>query len=267
MREGQIRSAAFESAELQSERLRIFGVLGFVAVFILLTVVRVFIIRTAYYTTSWVGGFLLAAIIVTYESWALHKVRRTLNVNGSLPIQFWFLSTILETSIPAFAIIFLKSTQLDVVYRYLAGFDIAGWNRPADDTGGDYFDWKALPDGKVVVSLADATGRGIGPALLATACHAYARSSFSGRQELPAALEHLNQELGADLITGRFVPFVAAVVAQAVPRWRCFPLATVPSLFIPVRRIALRSWVLTRYRWASSRPSPLIPDTSPASSR
>ena len=119
MREGQIRSAAFESAELQSERLRIFGVLGFVAVFILVTVVRVFIIRTAYYTTSWVGGSLLAAIIVTYESWALHKVRRTLNVNGSLPIQFWFLSTTLETSIPAFAIVFLKTTQLDVVYRYL----------------------------------------------------------------------------------------------------------------------------------------------------
>ena len=340
MREGQIRSVAFESAELQSERLRIFGVLGFVAVFILVTVVRVFIIRTAHDTTSWVGGFLLAAIVVAYESWAQHKVRRTLNLNDSLPIQFWVLSTILETSIPAFAIVFLTSTQLDLVYRYLAspavlaffifiilstlrlnpwigvlsgtvastsylcaalylgwrppipgtpapisqstvslnaitlfvgglvaagvagqirkhvqaalreaetkraldamqhdlqvarsiqqsllpqeppqiaGFDIAGWNRPADDTGGDYFDWKTLPDGRVVVSLADVSGHGIGPALLATACHAYARSNFRVGQELPTALEHLNQELGADLTTGRFVTFVAAVCCPECP--------------------------------------------------
>jgi serine phosphatase RsbU (regulator of sigma subunit) len=93
----------------------------------------------------------------------------------------------------------------------ISGFDIAGWNRPADDTGGDYFDWKTLPDGKVVVSLADVTGHGIGPALLAAACHAYARSSFGVGRELPSALEHLNQNLGADLATGLFVTFVAAV--------------------------------------------------------
>ena len=30
----------------------------------------------------------------------------------------------------------------------IVGFDIAGWNQPADDTGGDYFDWITLPDGK-----------------------------------------------------------------------------------------------------------------------
>src|SRR5215470_157480 len=48
----------------------------------------------------------------------------------------------------------------------LEQFDIAGWNKPADQTGGDYFDWQALPDGTVAISLADATGHGIGPALV-----------------------------------------------------------------------------------------------------
>jgi serine phosphatase RsbU (regulator of sigma subunit) len=99
----------------------------------------------------------------------------------------------------------------------IAGFDIAGWNRPADDTGGDYFDWKTLSDGKVVASLADVTGHGIGPALLAAACHAYARSRFDIGQSLLAALEHLNQDLGADLTTGRFVTFVAAVCCPGCP--------------------------------------------------
>ena len=93
----------------------------------------------------------------------------------------------------------------------IVGFDIAGWNQPADDTGGDYFDWTTLPDGKVIVSLADVTGHGIGPALLAAVCHAYARSNFSIAQNLSTAFEHINRELGADLGAGRFVTFVAAV--------------------------------------------------------
>ena len=42
-------------------------------------------------------------------------------------------------------------------------------------------------------------------------CHAYARSNFSIAQDLPTAFEHINHELGADLETGRFVTFVAAV--------------------------------------------------------
>ena len=53
MREEQIQSVAFRNAELDSERLRIFGVIGFFSIFMLITVVRVFVIRTASGTASW----------------------------------------------------------------------------------------------------------------------------------------------------------------------------------------------------------------------
>ena len=46
----------------------------------------------------------------------------------------------------------------------LDNFEIAGWNKPADQTGGDYFDWHPLPNGEIAVSLADATGHGIAAA-------------------------------------------------------------------------------------------------------
>ena len=72
------------------------------------------------------------------------------------------------------------------------GFEIAAWNRPADQTGGDYYDWQVLPDGKVVVALADVTGHGIGPALPAAVCRAYARASFKAGNGLQAALGELN---------------------------------------------------------------------------
>jgi serine phosphatase RsbU (regulator of sigma subunit) len=105
----------------------------------------------------------------------------------------------------------IQQSLLPVDSPHVPGFDIAGWNQPADETGGDYFDWKSLPDGKVVVTLADVTGHGIGPALLASVCRAYARASFTINKTLTTAFEHINQAFGADLCTGRFATFVAAV--------------------------------------------------------
>jgi serine phosphatase RsbU (regulator of sigma subunit) len=93
----------------------------------------------------------------------------------------------------------------------LAGFDVAGWNKPADDTGGDYFDWMTLDDGKLVATLGDVTGHGIGPALLAAVCRAYARASLTAERDLSTAFGHINQALGHDLTPERFVTFVAAV--------------------------------------------------------
>ena len=93
----------------------------------------------------------------------------------------------------------------------LEGFEVAGWNQPADETGGDYFDWQALPDGRLAVSLGDATGHGIGPALITASCRAYARASFlSGEHN--GLLGNLNRLLADDLPQNRFVTFAVAFV-------------------------------------------------------
>ncbi len=93
----------------------------------------------------------------------------------------------------------------------ISGFEIAGWNLPADETGGDFYDWQSLPNGRVLVALADVTGHGIGPALLASVCRAYARANFSLSSDLFRAMERINSDIGSDLTQGRFVTFVAAV--------------------------------------------------------
>jgi serine phosphatase RsbU (regulator of sigma subunit) len=89
----------------------------------------------------------------------------------------------------------------------LEHFDLAGWNQPADQTGGDYFDWQLLPDGRVAISLGDATGHGIGPALVSASCRAYARANFLAREENDDLLDRLNRLLAADLSANRFVTF------------------------------------------------------------
>jgi serine phosphatase RsbU (regulator of sigma subunit) len=105
----------------------------------------------------------------------------------------------------------IQQSLLPRVRPMVPGLEISGWNLPADATGGDYFDWKSLRDGRLVVTLADVTGHGIGPALLASICRAYARSSFDTHDDVVQALQHINKFFGEDLPEGRFATFVAAV--------------------------------------------------------
>jgi len=96
------------------------------------------------------------------------------------------------------------------------GFEIAAWNKPADQTGGDYYDWQALPDGRILIALADVTGHGIGPALLAAVCRAYARVSFGQQKNgFLKSMEQVNTAVSADIGDGRFVTFVAAILGPA----------------------------------------------------
>jgi serine phosphatase RsbU (regulator of sigma subunit) len=94
----------------------------------------------------------------------------------------------------------------------LAGFDITGMNRPADQTGGDYYDWQALPDGRLAVVLADVSGHGIGPALVMAVCRAYARSTAPSAPDPAELLTRLNELLHGDLPADRFITFVVAVL-------------------------------------------------------
>jgi serine phosphatase RsbU (regulator of sigma subunit) len=94
----------------------------------------------------------------------------------------------------------------------IAGFDVAGWNLPADETGGDYYDWQQLDDGRVAVTVADVTGHGIGSALMMSACRAYARSGLAAGPDLQKLLNHLNPLLNYDLPPEKFVTLVVGLL-------------------------------------------------------
>ena len=94
----------------------------------------------------------------------------------------------------------------------IVGFDVAGWNRAADETGGDYFDWQQLPDGRLAVTIADVTGHGIGSALCMAACRAYARAGFATSPDLRILLCRMNQLLHEDLPTEKFVTLAVGLL-------------------------------------------------------
>ena len=108
----------------------------------------------------------------------------------------------------------IQQSLLPHIRPTMNGFEIAGWNHPADETGGDYFDWKHMPDGRLAVMLADVTGHGIGPAMLASECRAYARASFSNHDSLQGTFQRINESLEDDLAPNRFATFVAVVCKE-----------------------------------------------------
>lgn len=112
----------------------------------------------------------------------------------------------------------IQQSLLPTSMPQMEGFEIAAWNQPADQTGGDYYDWQPLPDGKVLVALGDVTGHGIGSALIAAVCRAYARANFTAEKELLIAMERINAALAKDMSEGRFVTFVAAVCSPKSSR-------------------------------------------------
>lgn len=85
------------------------------------------------------------------------------------------------------------------------GYSVAGWNRPADETGGDCFDFFRLDDRRIAFLVADATGHGIGPALIIAQCRAMLRTVATFADDLGRIAGHVNRQLFDDLPEDRFV--------------------------------------------------------------
>ncbi|ADJ29655.1 SpoIIE family protein phosphatase [Nitrosococcus watsonii] len=93
------------------------------------------------------------------------------------------------------------------------GFDIAAWNQPAEETGGDFFDYQPLIDGRLMLTIADVTGHGIGPALVAAQCHALQRAVFSLLPEIQQVATLVNRLLSEDIPDDRFVTVFFALLS------------------------------------------------------
>ena len=95
------------------------------------------------------------------------------------------------------------------------GFDVAGFSEPADDTGGDTFDFLALPDGKWMLVVADASGHGIGPALVIAETRAMLRAISCRGCDVANVLDTVNALLIGDMLDGRFVTCFLGVLDPA----------------------------------------------------
>lgn len=100
----------------------------------------------------------------------------------------------------------------------LPGFDIAGVCHSAVETGGDYFDFFPLLDSCQGIVIADASGHGLGPALLVTETRAYLRAFALTSEEIGAIVALVNRRLAEDVGDN----FVTLFLARLDPHTRSF---------------------------------------------
>lgn len=87
----------------------------------------------------------------------------------------------------------------------VAGFDVAGWSRPSAQTGGDTYDFARLPEGRWMIALADASGHGIGPALVMCETRATLRALAAASADPVEILHRACELLDRRLPEGHFV--------------------------------------------------------------
>jgi len=103
-------------------------------------------------------------------------------------------------------------------YPSISGLDCAGYCRPAQGVGGDYYDFVQLPAGRLGIAVGDVSGKGISAALLMASLRASLRGqTLGGPTDLAALMCNVNSLLYEASAANRYATFF---YAQYDPRGR-----------------------------------------------
>lgn len=77
------------------------------------------------------------------------------------------------------------------------GFQFFDYYGPADQVGGDYFDYLPLGDGRLAIIVADVVGHGVAAAMLMAKLSAEARFYLASHNDMASAISLLNQRISS----------------------------------------------------------------------
>ncbi|MCB0689120.1 MAG: serine/threonine-protein phosphatase [Saprospiraceae bacterium] len=89
----------------------------------------------------------------------------------------------------------------------MSGVEISSIYRPHSNIGGDYFDYYKLDDGKLIICLADVSGKGIPAAILMANFQATMQSAVKIYNDLDDLVQHINTSLVNITKSERIVTF------------------------------------------------------------
>jgi len=94
----------------------------------------------------------------------------------------------------------------------IAGLDYSGACRPALGVGGDYYDFLALPEGRLGIAIGDVSGKGIGAALLMAGLQASLRAEATRGVpvDLAALIANVNRLVYQSSTSNRYATFFYA---------------------------------------------------------
>jgi sigma-B regulation protein RsbU (phosphoserine phosphatase) len=108
----------------------------------------------------------------------------------------------------------LQQALIPTVKPDVLGIESVGWTLAASTTGGDCFDlWKTTDD-RLGILVADASGHGLGPAMMVTQARTLVRALSEIETHPHRLLARVNDRLADDLGGGRFVTAFFGMIAS-----------------------------------------------------
>jgi sigma-B regulation protein RsbU (phosphoserine phosphatase) len=93
----------------------------------------------------------------------------------------------------------------------IQGLEYAGYCRPASGVGGDYYDFLALPGGRLGIAIGDVSGKGIPAALLMASLRASLRGqTIQGAMNLATLMTNVNKLIYESSTSNRYATFFYA---------------------------------------------------------
>ena len=96
----------------------------------------------------------------------------------------------------------------------IEGFDIAGACHPARETGGDFFDYLSLPNGRIGIAIADVSGKGLRGAMTAVLTNGMLREVSTIEVSCDKILSRLNSDLHPRIEKQMFTSLGLAILNQ-----------------------------------------------------
>jgi len=112
------------------------------------------------------------------------------------------------------------------------GFEIAGWNCPAWQVGGDYYGYMALGRGRLGLVVADVTGKGMPAALLVSTLHSALRLLLEGSELGDSLFEQLNQHIVESSSPNKFITLILVELDPETGGLRCLNAGHNPGLLV-----------------------------------
>jgi len=106
----------------------------------------------------------------------------------------------------------IQQQFLPKTYPNLPGWQIAAFYRAAAEVGGDFYDFIALPDGKIGLVVGDVSGHGVPAALVMATTRSILRTEAPRLVAPGAILERTNELLHDDIPQNMFVTCLYAVL-------------------------------------------------------
>ena len=92
------------------------------------------------------------------------------------------------------------------------GYDVVGWNRPARQVGGDYYDLRLLDDRELLLVLGDVSGKGMPAALLVSTLHSSLRMTVERNEFASPVLESVNRHIHESSASNKFITLIIALL-------------------------------------------------------